>query len=105
MLDNATLAPQFDGGTVYQAFLSALSYHRWHSPVSGTIVSTRRIDGSCYAEALEAGFDPAGPNESQGFITQVAARALIFIGRTTRTSDRWPACLSAWRKYPPTKSP
>ena len=49
MLDNATLAPQFDGGTVYQAFLSALSYHRWHSPVSGTIVSTRRIDGSCYA--------------------------------------------------------
>ena len=31
------------------------------------------------AEALSEGFDPAGPNESQGYITQVATRALVFI--------------------------
>ena len=73
------LAGQFAGGTVYQAFLSALSYHRWHSPVSGKIVKTRLIDGSYYAEALVEGFDPAGPNDSQGYITQVATRALVFI--------------------------
>ncbi len=73
------LAGQFADGTVYQAFLSALSYHRWHSPVSGRIVKTRLIDGSYYAEALSEGFDPAGPNNSQGYITQVASRALIFI--------------------------
>ena len=73
------LAGQFAGGTVYQAFLSALSYHRWHSPVSGRIVKTRLVDGSYYAEALSEGFDPAGPNTSQGYITQVASRALIFI--------------------------
>jgi len=73
------LAEQFVGGTIYQAFLSALSYHRWHSPVSGKIVKTRIIDGSYYAEALSEGFDPAGPNNSQGYITQVATRALIFI--------------------------
>ncbi len=73
------LAGQFAGGTVYQAFLSALSYHRWHSPVSGRIVKTRLIDGSYYAEALSEGFDPAGPNNSQGYITQVASRALVFI--------------------------
>lgn len=73
------LAGQFAGGTVYQAFLSALSYHRWHSPVSGKIVKTRLIDGSYYAEALSEGFDPAGPNNSQGYITQMASRALIFI--------------------------
>ena len=73
------LAEQFAGGTIYQAFLSALSYHRWHSPVSGKIVKTRVIDGSYYAEALSEGFDPAGPNNSQGYITQVASRALIFI--------------------------
>ena len=30
-------AAQFVGGDVYQAFLSALKYHRWHSPVAGTI--------------------------------------------------------------------
>ena len=79
MLAGDPLVGQFEGGTVYQAFLSALSYHRWHSPVSGKIVKTRLIDGSYYAEALSAGFDPAAPNESQGYITHVASRALIFI--------------------------
>lgn len=79
MMDNDPLAEQFAGGTIYQAFLSALSYHRWHSPVSGRIVKTRIVDGSYYAEAIAEGFDPAGPNNSQGYITQVAARALIFI--------------------------
>ena len=79
MMAGDPLVDQFKGGTVYQAFLSALSYHRWHSPVSGTIVKTRLLDGSYYAEALSEGFDPAGPNESQGYITQVASRALIFI--------------------------
>ena len=79
MLDNDPLVDQFVGGTIYQAFLSALSYHRWHSPVSGTIVKTRNIDGSYYAEAFSEGFDPAGPNQSQAYITQTAARALVFI--------------------------
>jgi phosphatidylserine decarboxylase len=79
MLAGDPLANEFTGGTLYQAFLSALSYHRWHSPVSGRIVKTRVIDGSYYAENLAEGFDPAGPNESQGYITQVASRALVFI--------------------------
>lgn len=79
MMDNDPLVEKFVGGTLYQAFLSALSYHRWHSPVSGTIVKTKVLDGSYYAETPAEGFDPAGPNESQGYITQVAARALIFI--------------------------
>ncbi len=79
MMAGDPLVGQFHGGTVYQAFLSALSYHRWHSPVSGKIVKTKLVDGAYYAEALSAGFDPAAPNESQGYITQMAARALIFI--------------------------
>lgn len=79
MLDGDSLAKQFVGGTIYQAFLSATSYHRWHSPVSGRIVKTRLIDGSYYAQTPAVGFDPAGPNESQGYITQVASRGLVFI--------------------------
>ncbi len=79
MMAGDPLAAQFAGGTVYQAFLSALSYHRWHSPVSGRIVKTRLIDGSYYAQTPAVGFDPAGPNESQGYLTQVASRALLFI--------------------------
>jgi phosphatidylserine decarboxylase len=79
MLAGDPLAPQFVGGTVYQAFLSALSYHRWHSPVSGRIVKAYVQPGSYYSETLAEGFDPAGPNDSQGYITEVATRAMIFI--------------------------
>ncbi len=78
MLHNDPRAPLFVGGTVYQAFLSALNYHRWHSPVDGTIVKTTNVDGSYYSDILLK-FDPAGPNKSQGYLTNVASRALIFI--------------------------
>lgn len=70
---------EFVGGTIYQAFLSALSYHRWHSPVDGTIERAWLIDGSYYSETPAVGYDPEGPNESQGYITEVAARAVILI--------------------------
>ena len=38
MLANDESVDQFVDGMVYQAFLSATNYHRWHSPVAGTIV-------------------------------------------------------------------
>ena len=79
MLAHDARAPLFEGGCVYQAFLSALFYHRWHSPVNGTVVDMRHIDGTYYSEAETEGFDPAGPNNSQGYITHTAARALMFI--------------------------
>jgi phosphatidylserine decarboxylase len=78
MLDGK-FVDQFIGGTVYQAFLSAENYHRWHSPVSGTIGMIHRVEGSYYAEAVSEGFDPAGPNNSQGYIAHIATRAIIFI--------------------------
>ncbi len=80
--DDASL---FEGGTVYQAFLSALSFHRWHSPVSGTIRKAYVVNGTYYLENLWEGFrnpsgaDPSAPNDSQPFLTAVATRALIFI--------------------------
>lgn len=56
MLDDEQMALKFAGGTVYQAFLSALSYHRWHSPVTGTIVETKMIPGTYYSEDFLGGF-------------------------------------------------
>jgi phosphatidylserine decarboxylase len=85
MLDFDENASLFAGGTVYQAFLSALSFHRWNSPVSGTIKKTSIVNGSYYLENLYYGFkdrkgaDPSAPNDSQPFLTAVATRALIFI--------------------------
>ena len=86
MLGNDPFTPQFVHGTVYQAFLSALSYHRWHSPVSGTIVRAFNIPGTYYSADYFEGFanpeggpDAVAPNNSQAYIAQVAARAVIFI--------------------------
>lgn len=84
MLANDSLVERFRGGTVYQAFLNAVSYHRWHSPVNGTVVKAYVHDGSYYSEALIHSFasgdpDEGGPNESQGYLTEVATRAMIFI--------------------------
>jgi phosphatidylserine decarboxylase len=85
MLNWDEYTPQFAGGTVYQAFLSALSYHRWHSPVSGTIDKAYIVNGTYYLENIDQGFlnpegaDPSAPNDSQKFISSVATRALIFI--------------------------
>jgi len=62
---------------VYQAFLSAFFYHRWHAPVSGTIVKAYLVDGTYYSDADAEGYDPSSLNDSQGYITAVAARAVI----------------------------
>ncbi|KAI2643728.1 Phophatidylserine decarboxylase-domain-containing protein [Xylaria nigripes] len=94
MLAHDPLAAQFDHATVYQAFLSALSYHRWHSPVSGRIVRAFVRDGTYFSEPLfepdetntNTGcsvniyeIDPKGFAKSQGYLTALATRAVIFI--------------------------
>lgn len=85
LLHNDPWTSKFEGGTLYQAFLSALSYHRWNSPVSGTIVKAYNLPGSYYSESLYQGFenergaDPVAANDSQAFLTSTATRAVIFI--------------------------
>ena len=85
MLAHDALAPQFVGGTIYQAFLSALSYHRWHSPVAGTIRKAYVKDGTYYSEppfedfTETSGADVHGEGTGQGYITATATRAIIFI--------------------------
>jgi phosphatidylserine decarboxylase len=74
------LAKNFEGGTVYQAFLSALSYHRWHSPVDGVIEDIYAIDGTYYLDQSQfIPYDEASPDNSQSFITAVATRKVIVI--------------------------
>ncbi|KAJ7895570.1 phosphatidylserine decarboxylase family protein [Mycena olivaceomarginata] len=86
MLAHDPLATQFAGATIYQAFLSALSYHRWHVPVSGKIVRAFVEDGTYFSEPLFEGIgDPSVHDISkdisvaQGYLTALATRAVIFI--------------------------
>ncbi|GFF34193.1 phosphatidylserine decarboxylase proenzyme 3 [Aspergillus udagawae] len=79
----------FVGGTVYQAWLAAECYHRWHSPVTGTVKKIVPVPGTYFSGLREYGFpevsgnrnipDPSGPNLSQRYITAVATRTIIFI--------------------------
>ena len=80
MLNNdQTVVDKFVGGDVYQAFLSATKYHRWHSPVSGTIRKAYIKQGSYYSATEAQNLDPASPNDSQGYIAHVATMAIIYI--------------------------
>ncbi|KAK4178570.1 Phophatidylserine decarboxylase-domain-containing protein [Triangularia setosa] len=89
MLAQDPLADQFAGGTIYQAFLSALSYHRWHSPVSGTIKRAFVEDGTYFSEPLmfeqtadggdRIDIDIKGIQGALGYLTALATRAVVFI--------------------------
>jgi phosphatidylserine decarboxylase len=79
MLANDDLTEQFVGGTVYQGFLSATSYHRWHSPVSGRIVKAYVKSGTYYWVPVSAMNDSLGTVGSTRYIVETATRALIFI--------------------------
>jgi phosphatidylserine decarboxylase len=79
MLAGDESAAQFVGGTVYQAFLSATNYHRWHSPVAGTIVRAFVQDGTYYSEADSEGAAAVEPRYSQSYLAHVAARAVFLI--------------------------
>lgn len=79
MLANDELVDKFVGGCVYQAFLSPFNYHRWHSPVSGTIEKAFVKDGLYFSQAESEGEDPTDQDYSEGYITHVQTRALFFI--------------------------
>ncbi len=67
------------GGTVFQAYLSATNYHRWHSPVSGTVVRAFRVSGTYYSEADAEGPQALDPQNSQSYLAHVATRAIIVV--------------------------
>lgn len=87
MLGHDDLTHEFALGTVYQAFLSALSYHRWHSPVSGKIRRAFLVEGTYFSEPLFEGvgdptsaeIDSRGISLVQGYLSSLATRAVIFI--------------------------
>ncbi|KAG2064752.1 phosphatidylserine decarboxylase [Suillus decipiens] len=87
---NNECAKMFEGGTVYQTFLSPLDYHRWHSPIKGIIRDIVTVEGTYYAVLPDTGAERGDPDlpegdphgaiiRSQPFLTIVAARTFIYI--------------------------
>jgi len=77
MLADDPLADKFVGGTVFQSFLNANNYHRWHSPVDGKIVKACVQDGAYYFLPEINDFTTAPVLID--YLTNVNTRALIFI--------------------------
>lgn len=81
------MADSFLGGSIFQAYLSTTTYHRWHSPVSGTIKAHTVIDGTYFAiPPWVTGFakpggqaDPLVMDNAQGYLAHVNTRAIVVI--------------------------
>lgn len=79
------LAKHFVGGTVYQAYLSASNYHRWHAPVDGHIEDIYAIPGTYYLDQSQfIPFDKESPNNSESFLSSVAARKVVVINAANK---------------------
>ncbi len=69
----------FEGGQVYQGFLSATHYHRWRSPLTGKLVRSWVEPGTYFAQRPGQGEVPGTweGTESQPYLGQVATRAIF----------------------------
>lgn len=69
----------FEGGQVYQGFLSATHYHRWRAPLDGKLVRSWVQPGTYFAQRPGQGEDPGTweGTESQPYLGHVAARAIF----------------------------
>lgn len=72
-------AKLFEGGQVYQGFLSATHYHRWNAPLDGAIVRSWVQPGTYFAQRPGQGEDVGTweGTESQPYLGQVATRAIF----------------------------
>lgn len=72
-------AKRFEGGQVYQGFLSATHFHRWRAPLDGTLVRSWVQPGTYFAQrpAQGEGVGTWEGTESQPYLGHVAARAIF----------------------------
>ncbi len=72
-------AKLFEGGQIYQGFLSATHYHRWRAPLDGVIIRSWVQPGTYFAQRPGQGEDSGTweGTESQPYLGHVAARAIF----------------------------
>lgn len=83
MLQGSPYIESFIEGDVLQSFLDGSDYHRWHAPISGTVLEARVIQGLTFSELRSEGFDITAGTLSQGYQAMVNTRGLIVIENPT----------------------
>jgi len=78
-------AKLFEGGQLYQGFLSATHYHRWRSPLDGKIVRSWVEPGTYFAQRPSQGEDQGTweGTQSQPYLGHVASRAIFVFHHET----------------------
>lgn len=78
-------ARHFEGGQLYQGFLSATHYHRWNAPLDGTLLRSWVQPGTYFAQrpAQKEGPGTWEGTESQPYLGHVAARAIFIFEHPT----------------------
>lgn len=79
MLNGSRYVDRFVGGDVFQSFLSGSDYHRFHSPIDGTVRQATVVNGLMFSELHSQGFDPSAGTLSQRYEASVNTRGLLFI--------------------------
>lgn len=79
MLAGDSLFGRFVGGIVYQSFLDGRNYHRFWSPIAGSVKKIVHIEGLMFSNAESAGRDLTAGTYSQAYMTCVNTRTLVFI--------------------------
>jgi phosphatidylserine decarboxylase len=79
MLAGDELAERFIGGVVFQSFLDGKNYHRFRSPVDGTIRKVVTVEGMMFSNAEAVGTDLTAGTYSQAYMTSVNTRKMVFI--------------------------
>ena len=75
----------FEGGTVYQAYLSPLCYHRWHAPIDGTIEDIYDVPGTYYLErSQQYSYQENSLNKNESFLSAVATRKVVVVGASNQ---------------------
>ena len=74
----------FVGGTVYQAYLDPWCYHRWHAPISGTIIKSYQLGGTYYLDNPCFDHHPEDPLQhnyinSQPMLSVVSVRQVFIM--------------------------
>lgn len=76
--NNKQYTEAFEGGDIVQTFLSGNNYHRFHSPVNGTVEHIEIVQGLTFSQRSSEK-EPGAGTESLGYEAAVNTRGIIYI--------------------------